>query len=77
MPRIATEYKVTSFHGKYSPCNGEFVLTVYDTFENFKFVSGEPFGCSRNYYTDSDESAISLLLAEHGATLVKAEKCTE
>lgn len=57
---------------------GEYLLTVKPTTgrQGMRYVSGAKFGCSRDYVTDSDESAIRFLLVEHACKLVsiKAKK---
>ena len=84
--RTRTTYKVTTSHAKWEDGNGTFELEV--TFEPLpedrrwgditgtRFVSGSPFGCSRDYYVTSDKDAICSLLAEHATTLVSMQKVT-
>lgn len=35
-----------------------------------RYVNSSEFGCSRDYVTDSDRTAIEMLLREHGCKLV-------
>jgi hypothetical protein len=64
-------YKIESCHKNYAPVNGVFEVEVVDAISDQPavYVSGSPFGCSRDYAGVSDESAISRLLSEHGARL--------
>ena len=57
---------------------GKYLLTVQPTAgrQGMRYVVGAKFGCSRDYVTDSDESAICFLLCEHACKVVsiKAKK---
>ena len=64
------KYLVTT-NGFYS---GTYELTVkksaFHDGNKFRYVSGHPFGCSKDYYVDSDDKAINLLVKEHGCSVV-------
>lgn len=76
-----TQYNVTTNHSKWPDGCGTFTLTVhyeplpagseYGTVTGKRFVSGGPFGCSRDYFVANDLDAIAALLAEHATTIVK------
>ena len=69
-------YKIESRNESYAPVNGVFEVEVVDCLgvSPAVYVTGQPFGCSRDYIGVSDESAVSRLLAEHGARLVSCER---
>jgi hypothetical protein len=52
--------------------NGTYKLTVKQSPSNkdCKYVSGDPFGCSRDYLVKSDEDAIHRLMSEHSTQVV-------
>ncbi len=67
MPRIydVTVSHPTGFH------SGTHRLTVRDNHgAKSCYISGEDFGCSRDYPTD-DRAAIRTFLSEHGCSVVK------
>ena len=52
--------------------NGTYRLVVKKSPSNkdCKYVSGDPFGCSRDYFAQSDEDAIGRLMTEHSTQVV-------
>jgi NifB/MoaA-like Fe-S oxidoreductase len=56
--------------------NGTYRLTVKQSPSNkdCKYVSGDPFGCSRDYLVKSDEDAIHRLMIEHSTQVVCIKK---
>lgn len=39
-----------------------------------RYVSGEPFGCSRDYFVESDSDAINRLMSEHNCQVLDIRK---
>jgi hypothetical protein len=79
-------YSVESRHDKWEPGNCTVKLEVVTEIRESchsesgimqhpkRFVHGSPFGCSRDYYCETDQEAIRKLLAEHGAVAASIEK---
>lgn len=63
-------YKLTTRHPHWPQGNGTFDCRVTDTPDGKRYVVCDPFGCSRDYDTASDEGAVKKLLAEHATEFV-------
>jgi hypothetical protein len=68
---IRTTYRIVTKHPT-GYRDGSHTVAVHENADGSRYVTGENFGCSRDYRTDSNISAIRLLLAEHLMTLVSS-----
>ena len=68
-----TTYSITTKHSN-GYRDGVHEVNVTTDNKGLKSVSGGGFGCSRDYATDKDITAIKFLIAENGMTLVKSKK---
>jgi uncharacterized protein (DUF2141 family) len=66
MRRTEKQYsiEVSGYHA------GNHNVRVVSDRDGSKYVSGSPFGCSRNYFVSTDREAINRLMVEHGCSLV-------
>lgn len=69
-----TEYEIETTHPSYPRNQGTFRVEVTANPDGTRYVKGSPFGCSRDYHTTSDKSAIEQLLHEHGTQLETCRK---
>lgn len=60
-----TTYLATVSHAHYAPLNGELEFAVTTNNDGTRYVKNGKMGCSRDYKTSSDETAIRYLCSEH------------
>jgi len=66
-----TNYLVTV--GGFHSGTHELVVKTSPTNHLFRYVSGSPFGCSKDYLVNSDQEAIALLMQEHACPVISIE----
>lgn len=69
---VAT-YRIQCSHPTMVEYCNVFFLVVKLSGNGNRYVTGSPFGCSRDYYVNSDSDAINIFLREHGCTALTCE----
>ena len=79
MKTQVNQYKVRASHPTFG--TGSFMITVKTVTcphqyggNTYRFASGDELGCSRDYFTKTDNDAITTFLSEHGRQVVSVHK---